>query len=199
VKRDKHTAAIVLWELFFIVVGHRIRRPVRRKCCDRSDLVGANADRFPAVPTVLWGEDKLLHELVVVALGPAIVAPLLQQQQFFCRERRFLIGLKEVGPIRMQLVSSVLRYERAPSCVDGKAFGVTDSRCEALSRRKNLIRFLRVIEPNPPASLQFRAGIDAGRFECPILDLARIGGGCDIDVHGSFGIDDEWMHGVIAA
>src|SRR4029077_14203642 len=77
VKRDEHTAAIVLWELFFIVVGHRIRRPVRRKCCDRSDLVGANADRFPAVPPVLWGEDKLLHELVVVALGPAIVAPLL--------------------------------------------------------------------------------------------------------------------------
>ena len=123
---------------------------------------------------------------------------MLQQQQFFRRERRFLIGLKEVGPIRMQLVSSVLRYEQAASCVDGKAFGVTDSRCEALSRRKNLIRFLRVIEPNPPASFQFRAGVDARRFECPIFDLARIGSGCDIDVHGSFDIDDKWMHGVVA-
>ena len=45
------------------------------------------------------------------ALWPAIVAPLLQQQQLFRREHRFLIGMKEVGPISMQLVSSVLRYQ----------------------------------------------------------------------------------------
>jgi hypothetical protein len=37
----------------------------------------------------------------------------------FRRERRLLIGLKEVGPIRMQLVSSVLRYEQAPTIVSG--------------------------------------------------------------------------------
>src|SRR5467141_4346950 len=104
------------------------------KCRRRSNLVRAYADRFAAVATVFWRQNQLLHELVVVALGPAIVSLCLQKQQLFSRQRRLLVGFIQVGPIRVQLVPSVLGHKHSPTRVDGKTFRVADSRSEALSR-----------------------------------------------------------------
>ena len=66
---------------------------------------------FAAVTAILGRQDKLLRHAVVIAFGPAIVAARLQKQQLFRRQGSFLGGLVEIGPIRMQLVSSVLGHE----------------------------------------------------------------------------------------
>jgi hypothetical protein len=81
-------------------------------CETPSVIVFAILAKPPSLHTHAVKRDKYTAAIVVVvALWPAIVAPLLQQQQLFRREHRFLIGMKEVGPISMQLVSSVLRYQ----------------------------------------------------------------------------------------
>ncbi len=62
-----------------------------------------------------------------------------------------------------------------------------------------MIRLIRVVTPDATAGLKFRTGLGAGRFECAIFQLAGIGRGGDIDVHRPLGIDDEWMHRMVAA
>src|SRR6202171_3014773 len=131
---DEDAVTIARRKLFLVVPRHCIRRPMGGKCCSRSNLVRAYADRFAAVATVFRRQNQLLHERVVVALGPAKVPLWLQKQQLFSWQRRLLVGFIPVGPIRVQLVPSVLGHKHSPTCVDGKTFSVADSRSEALSR-----------------------------------------------------------------
>ena len=127
------------------------------------------ADAFAAVAAVFRRKNKLLHYSIVVALGPAIVAPGLQKHQLFGRLRGFLFRLVEIRPIRMQLVSPVLSHEHTAAGVDGKAFGVAYPRSVAFGRRKRLVRFVRVVTPDAAAGHKFGARVCAGRFQLPIL------------------------------
>src|SRR5229473_8474521 len=97
-----------------------------------SNFVRAYADRF-SVAAVFRRQNEFLHERVVVAFGPAIVTLRLQKQQLFRRQRRLLVGFIQVGPIGAQLVASVLSHKHSPAGVDGKTFGVANSRGEAVS------------------------------------------------------------------
>src|SRR5947199_2912875 len=108
---DEDSLAIAGWKLFPVVAHHAIRPPVGGKRGNRSDLVGARTHPFAAVTAVLGRKDELLPHCVVIAFRPAIVAVRLQEQQLFSRQSSFLGGLVEIGPIRMQLVSSVLGHE----------------------------------------------------------------------------------------
>ena len=62
-----------------------------------------------------------------------------------------------------------------------------------------MVRLIRVIAPDAATGLEFRARVGAGRPEGPIFQLAGIRRGGDIDVHRALGLDDEWMHGMVAA
>ena len=104
------------------------------KCGSRSELVGASTHSFAAVTSVLGREDELLPHRVVIAFRPAIVAARLQEQQLFGGQSSFLGGLVEIGPIRMQLVSSVLGDEYPAGGVDGKTFRIAYPRCVAGGR-----------------------------------------------------------------
>ena len=74
-------------------------------------LLAQTPDCLAAVAAVLRRQNQLLHERIVVALGPAIVAARLQKQQLFSRQGRFLVGFVKVGPIRVQLVAPVLGHK----------------------------------------------------------------------------------------
>ena len=198
VESDKHAVSVALGKLLFVVVHHPVRRPVSRKCGDRSDFIRAHADLLPAVATVFRRQNQLLHERVEVALGPTVVAALFQKHHLFGRESGFLIRFIKVGPIRMQLIPSVLRAEHASRCINGEALVIADPGCEALGWRKDLVGLVCVIEPDATSSLEFLAGIGARRFERPILQLAGITRRSHIHVQSSCGIDDKWMHGMIA-
>src|SRR5438876_3213266 len=121
---DEDSVAIAGWKLFPVVAHHAVRPPVGGKCGNRSDLVRARTHPFAAVTAVLGREDELLPHRVVIAFGPAIVAARLQKQQLFGRQSSFLGGVVEIGPVRMQLVSSVLGREYPTGRVDGKAFRI---------------------------------------------------------------------------
>src|SRR5436309_7432763 len=126
---DEDSVAIAGWKLFPVVAHHAVRPPVGGKRGNRSDLVRARTLTFAAVTAVLGRKDELLSHCVVIAFRPAIVAARLQKQQLFGRQNSFLGGLVEIGPIRMQLVSSVLGHEYPAGGVDGKAFSIADPRC----------------------------------------------------------------------
>src|ERR1700681_1582472 len=104
-----------------------------------SNLVRAYASRF-AVTTIFWRQNQPFRERIVVALRPSVIPFCLQQQQFFGRQRSLLIGFIQVGPIRAQLVASMLSDKHSPAWVDGKTFGVANSRREALSPGEGLVR-----------------------------------------------------------
>src|SRR5260370_37556462 len=133
VEGDENAVTIARWKLLLVVPHHCIRRPMSRKRRNRANPVRAYADRFAVAP-VLRRQNQLLRERVVVALGPSIVSLWLQKQQLLRRQRRLLIGFVQIGPIRVQLVASVLGHKHSPACVDRKAFRGADSRSEALSR-----------------------------------------------------------------
>ncbi len=130
---DEDAVTIARRKLFLVVAHHRIRRPMSGKYRSGGNFVRAYADRF-SVAAVFRRQNEFLHERVVVAFGPAIVSLGLQKQQLFRRQRRLLVGFIKVGPIRMQLVPTVLGHKHSPIRVDGKTFSIADSRGEALSR-----------------------------------------------------------------
>src|SRR4029078_5374035 len=99
----------------------------------------------------------------------------------------------------MQLISAVLGHKQAAIGVEGEAFRVSYSGSVALSGGESLVRLVRVIAPDAAASLKFGARVRAGYFRLPVLRLAGIGGGSDIHVHRTFGIDNEGMQGRVAA
>src|SRR6516165_4305168 len=105
---DEDAVMIAGGKLILVVERHSVRPPMGGKCGGRSDLAGARANAFAAVAAVFRRKNKLLHYSIVVALGPAIVAPGLQKHQLFGRLRGFLFRLVEIRPICMQLVSPVL-------------------------------------------------------------------------------------------
>src|ERR1700730_7910044 len=144
---DEDALTVSRGKLFPVVPRHCVRRPMGGKYCGRSNFVCTDADLF-AVATIFRRQNQLLYERVVVALGPAIISLCLQKQQLFRRKRCLLVGFIEVRPVCVQLVSPMLGHENTPARVDGKTFSVTDSRREALSRGKCLIRLIRVVEPD---------------------------------------------------
>src|ERR1700733_3244468 len=88
----------------------------------------------------------------------------------------------------------MLSHKNSPTRVDGETFSVADSGREALIRGKNLVRLIRVVEPDSAAGFEFGAWVQAWRFRGSILFLARICCGGDVDVHLSIGIDKEGVH-----
>src|SRR5258708_13131279 len=96
------------------------------KSRSRTNLVRACSDRFAAVATVFRRQNQLLHERVVVALGPAIVSLWLQKQQLFSWQRRLLVRFIQVGPIRAQLFPSVLGHKHSPTSLDSTTFTIAN-------------------------------------------------------------------------
>src|SRR6266446_8345136 len=112
VEGDENTVTVARRKLFPVVAHHCIGRPMGGKRRRGSNLVRAYADRF-GVATVFGSQNQLLHERVVVALGPAIVSLWFQEQQLFRRQCGLLVGFKQVGPIGVQLVASVLGHKHS--------------------------------------------------------------------------------------
>ena len=113
VESDEYSIAIAGWELFLVVMHHRIRSPMGGKYRGRRELVRAHANRLASVAAIFRGKHQFLLEGIVVTLGPAIVSAGLQEHYFFSRQRGFLVRLIEIRPVRMQLISPVLRNEKA--------------------------------------------------------------------------------------
>src|SRR5580704_17818672 len=151
-KRDEHAIAIALRKLIPVVANHAVRRPMRGEKSGWRELVCAYTCLL-AVTTIFGRQNQLLHKTVVVTLRPPIVAALLQKQHLFGWKRRLLVRLVEIWPIRMQLVSSVLRHEQAAVRVDGKAFAVADPGGEAIGFRKTLACFIGVVPPDAATRL----------------------------------------------
>src|SRR5580704_16499018 len=110
-KSDEDSVTIAVRKLFLVVAHHSVGPPMGGKRGNRSNLARTNNHLFAAVATVFGRKDELLLHTVVIALGPAIVAASLQQQQLFGGQTGFFGSLINLGPIRMQLVSSVLGYK----------------------------------------------------------------------------------------
>ena len=108
---DEDSVAITGWELRLVVMRHAVRRPVGGKRGDGRNLVGANAHAFAAVTAILGRQHQLSRNSVVITFGPAVVASRFQEQQLLGRQGRFLDGLIELRPVRMQLIPPVLGRE----------------------------------------------------------------------------------------
>ncbi len=200
VEGNEHPVAVMSGKLLMVIEHCAIGGPMRGEGRDRTRFAGADTNLFAPVPAVFRGQHELALHRVVVAFWPTIVAALLQQNQLFGRQRRFLLRLIQVGPIGMQLVSSVLGYVYAlVGCVESKTFTVTNPGSETIGRSKGLLCLVGVIAPDPTAGLQFRTRIRARRLQRPVLQLAGVSRRAHIDVHGSIGSDGKGMHGMVAA
>ena len=89
------------------------------------------------------------------------------------------VGLVEIRPIRMQLVTSVLGTKIGRG-VDGEASRCV-SRWRSVRPAKMVGGFIRVIAPDAAASLEFRTRLRAMRLQRAIFQLAGIGRGADVD------------------
>src|SRR5215813_14801334 len=118
---------------------------MRGKCGYRRNLVRTSAHSFAAVPAVFRREHEFLLYRIVVTHGPTIVASGLQEHHLFGRQRSLLSGFVESRPIRVQLIAPVLGHKYASAGIHGKAFGIADSRGEALLARKLLVCSVRVV------------------------------------------------------
>src|ERR1700677_915529 len=98
----------------------------------------------------------------------------------------------------MPLVASMLSDEDMVGGIDAQAFRIADAGGEACGRRERLVRLIRVIAPDAPARLEFRARTDARRVRNAILHLACISWGSHVDVHGAVAVDGKWVHGMIS-
>src|SRR5581483_10931273 len=83
VESDEDAIAIAGRELFLVIVGHGVGRPVGGECSNGANFAGANAHSVAPVTTVLWRQNQLALIWVVVALRPAVVAALFQEHHFF--------------------------------------------------------------------------------------------------------------------
>src|SRR5579862_495926 len=176
-KGNEDTVTVAVWKFFPVIAHHSIRRPMSRKCSRRGQLVCTNPNRFAAVATIFRCQHEFLLRAVVVTLGPAIVTAGLQQHHLFCRQGSFFFWFVEFGPIRMQLVSSVLRDKQSPRRVEGKTLPVAYPRCIACCGRKYLVCFVGVKTPDASAGFKFRAWIVARHLGLPIFRLTRISSG----------------------
>src|SRR5262249_1429186 len=101
VEGDEHAITVAGRKLLLVVKHHGVRRPMRRKCRNRRNLEFANPHLLPAIAAVFRRKHHFCSYGIVVALGPPIIAPLLQQHQLFCRLRSFFLRLIEIWPVRM--------------------------------------------------------------------------------------------------
>ncbi len=131
---------------------------MRRKVGRRCDFLRAQT-RGLSITAILGRENQRLLKRIVIAHGPTIVAALFEQQHFFGRQRRLLFRiLDDLGPVRVQLITAVLRDKNPMSDrVDSEAFRIANARGVALRGREDLIYFLRVIAPHAAARLEFLA------------------------------------------
>src|ERR1700690_2853118 len=111
VEGDEYAITIAGWKLVLVVMHKRIRRPMGRKRRYRRELVRARANRLAAITTIFRRKHQFFLKRVVITLGPAIVSARLQEHDLFSRQRGFLIRFVKIRPIRVQLISPVLRYE----------------------------------------------------------------------------------------
>src|SRR5580704_10160100 len=93
----------------------------------------------------------------------------------------------------------MLGYEQATGRVNRKAFGISYPRCIAALWRELLVRFIRVIAPDAATGFQLRTWIVTGYLGLPVLRLAGVGRGGDINIHRAIGADDKRMHGMVSA
>ena len=170
-----------------------------RKCRDGCELLRANALGLAAVAAVLRCQHQPPLHGIVVAFGPAVVATLDQEHEFLGRERRLLLRLVEFGPIRVQLVASVLGDEDTAGRIDAEAFRIADPGGVALERRERLIGDVRVVAPDAAARLELLARLSAGRSGAAILKLAAVGRRRDVHVQMPIRVDGERVHGMVAA
>jgi hypothetical protein len=82
--------------------------------------------------------------------------------------------------------------------VECEALAIADPGGEALGRREVLPGPVRIIAPGAGARFELGAGITPRGVERPVLDLARIGGGAEIDKEIALLVDRKRMHRVIA-
>src|SRR5579859_5606576 len=170
---DEHAGPVVSGKLLLIIEHCAIGSPMRGKGCYGSDLAGADTSILTPVAAVFRSQHQLVLHLVVIALRPSIVAALLQQNQFFRRQGGFFFRLIQVGPIRMQLIASVLGdVDPLAGCIDRETFTVTNSGGETVGRGKHLVGAVRVVAPDAAPGLQFRAGVGARRLKGSVLQLA---------------------------
>jgi len=82
--------------------------------------------------------------------------------------------------------------------VECEALAIADPGGEALGRREVLPGPVRIVAPGAGARFELRARIAPRGVERPVLDLARIGGGAEIDKEIALLVDRKRMHRVIA-
>ena len=199
VESDEEAIAIGGWKLLLVIEDHGVGSPVCGKGCDRAGLGGADAG-LVAIAAVFRGEDEALEVGVVVALGPAVVAAVLKEHNFFRGKRGFLFGFVDLGPIGVELVASMLCDVDAVVClIDAEAFSVADAGGVAIGGREGLICLLRVVAPDAATGLELFARIGAGRMQTAVLQLAGVGGRSNVNVEHAVVADIERVHGVVAA
>src|SRR5262249_24847937 len=121
VECDEYAISIARWELPLVIANHRVRSPMRGKSRRWWELVRALTRFLSTIGPVLRGEHQLLLKRVVVAERPAVVPSLFQQHHFFGRQRGFLLGFVELGPICVELVTAVLRDENPAGRINAEA------------------------------------------------------------------------------
>jgi hypothetical protein len=76
----------------------------------------------------------------------------------------------------------VLSHKDPTRHIEGESFAVTNPGGKAFRWREPLIDAVGVVFPDAGTCLELRAWTYARRVECPILDLAGIRSGTEIDV-----------------
>src|ERR1700731_1112495 len=92
----------------------------------------------------------------------------------------------------------MLGYINSTGGVECEALAIADPSGEALGRREVLPGPVRVVAPGAGARFELRTGSDPRRVERPVLDLAGIGGGAEIDKEIALPVDRKRVHRVIA-
>src|SRR5882757_6496565 len=121
---DENAVTVVGWELRLVVQRHRVGCPMRGERRDGGALVRARTQLLIPVAAVLGRKNQFSLNGVVVALRPAVVAALFQQQQLFGGLRGLLLRFVPFRPICMQLVASMLSDEDVVGGVDRESLRI---------------------------------------------------------------------------
>src|SRR5581483_8279463 len=159
VEGDERATVVSLGKLAASVDDHIIRCPVGREGRHRGQLVGTFADGLAAVAAVLGREHQLVLLVIEITLGPAIVAALLDFQQFLGGQLRTLLGGIEARPVGPELIPAVLGgIQPRPRGIERDAVSVANTGGIALRGRELLAGLVGVIAPDAGARLQLGAG-----------------------------------------
>jgi hypothetical protein len=166
---------------------------------DRGLLLGADADFAAAVAAIFRCQHACLPQAVEITFRPAVITALPQQHEFLGRQLGAFGRFVESRPVLEQLVAAVLGGEEPAGRIEGEALAIAQPRREAFGRGEALAETVRVVAPDAAAGFQLRAGLPAWHLRHPVLGLAGIGGGAEIDIELAGGVDGEGMHRMVAA